>query len=139
MVDQSTARMSTSAQDRSVEVSRPRVLFVIEGRGDATAEFHRFASPRTADALLKRLPVQGRAAIYGEEVYFKVPVKAPAEKPRSTMEVGSIGYWPLGDAVCVFFGPTKPYSPVNLLGRVTGGLELFRSIKEGTMIEIRKA
>ncbi len=125
MVDQSTARMSTSAQDRSVEVSRPRVLFVIEGRGDATAEFHRFASPRTADALLKRLPVQGRAAIYGEEVYFKVPVKAPAEKPRSTMEVGSIGYW--------------PFSPVNLLGRVTGGLELFRSIKEGTMIEIRKA
>ncbi len=114
-------------------------MFVIEGRGDATAEFHRFASPRTADALLKRLPVQGRAAIYGEEVYFKVPVKAPAEKPRSTMEVGSIGYWPLGDAVCVFFGPTKPYSPVNVLGRVTGGLELFRSIKEGTLIEIRKA
>jgi len=131
--------MSISAQDRSVEVSRPRVLFVIEGRGDSTAEFYRFASPRTADALLRRLPVQGRAAIYGEEVYFKVPVKAPAEKPRSTMEVGSIGYWPLGDAVCVFFGPTKPYSPVNLLGRVTGGLELFRSIKEGTMIEIRKS
>ncbi len=66
-------------------------------------------------------------------------MKAPAEKPRSTMEVGSIGYWPLGDAVCVFVGPTKPYSPVNVLGRVTGGLELFRSIKEGTLIEIRKA
>ncbi len=138
MVDQSTARMGTPAQDRSVEVSRPRVLFVIEGRGDATAEFHRFASPRTADALLKRLPVQGRAAIYGEEVYFKVPVKAPAENPRSTMEVGSIGYWPMGDAVCVFFGPTKPYSPVNVLGRVTGGLDLFRGMKAGTMIEIRK-
>jgi uncharacterized protein len=139
LVDQSTTRMGTVAQDRSDEVSRPKVLFLIEGRGEATAEFHRFASPRTADALLKRLPVQGRAAIYGEEVYFKVPVKAPAEKPRSTMEVGSIGYWPMGDAVCVFFGPTKPYSPVNVLGRVTGGLELFRSIKEGTLIEIRKA
>jgi len=138
LVDQSRPGMSTSAQDRSVEVSRPKVLFVIEGRGDAAAEFYRFASPRTADALLKRLPVQGRAAIYGEEVYFKVPVKAPAENPRSTMEVGSIGYWPMGDAVCVFFGPTKPYSPVNVLGRVTGGLELFRNIKEGTLIEIRK-
>ena len=65
-------------------------------------------------------------------------MKAPAEKPRSTMEVGSIGYWPMGDAVCVFYGPTKPYSPVNMLGRVTGGLELFRGIKEGTLIEIRK-
>ncbi len=130
--------MSTSTQDRSVEVSRPKVLFVIEGHGDANAEFHRFASPRTADALLKRLPVQGRAAIYGEEIYFKVPVKAPAEKPRSKMELGSIGYWPMGDAICVFFGPTKPYSPVNLLGRVTSGLELFRNVKEGTLIEVRK-
>ena len=45
----------------------------------------------------------------------------------------------MGDAVCVFFGPTKPYSPVNLLGKITGGLELFRGVKEGTMIEIRKS
>jgi uncharacterized protein len=125
--------------DRSAEVSRPKVLFAIEGYGDANAELFRFAAPRTADALLKRLPVQGRAAIYGEEVYFKVPVKAPAENPRSTIEVGSVGYWPMGDAVCVFFGPTRPYSPVNLLGRITAGLELFRGVKEGTLIEIRKA
>jgi len=125
--------------DRSVEVSRPKVLFALEGLGVADAEFYRFASPRTADALLKRLPVQGRAAIYGEEVYFKVPVKAPAENPRPIIEVGCIGYWPMGDAVCVFFGPTKPYSPVNLLGRITTGLELFRKVKEGTLVEIRKA
>ena len=124
--------------DCSVEVSRPKVLFKIEGHGDANAELYRFASPRTADAILKKLPVQGRAAIYGDEVYFKVPVKAPAEKPRSTIEVGCIGYWPLGDAICVFFGPTKPYSPVNLLGRITTGLELFRDVKEGTLIEVRK-
>ena len=125
--------------DRFVEISRPKVVFAIEGHGEANAEFFRFASPRTADALLKRLPVQGRAAIYGEEVYFKVPVKAPSEKPRSTIEVGCIGYWPMGDAICVFFGPTKPYSPVNLLGRITTGLELFRKVKEGTLIEVRKA
>ncbi len=114
-------------------------MFSIESVGLADAELYRFASPRTADALLKRLPVQGRAALWGEEVYFKVPVKAPAEKPRSTIDVGCIGYWPMGDAVCVFFGPTKPYSPVNLLGRITRGLELFRSVKEGTLIEIRSA
>jgi uncharacterized protein len=125
--------------DRSAEISRPKVLFVLEGFGDASAELYRFAAPRTADALLKRLPVQGRAAIYGEEVYFKVPVKAPAENPRPTIEVGCIGYWPMGDAICVFFGPTRPYSPVNLLGRITTGLDLFRRVKEGTLIEVRKA
>ncbi len=122
-----------------VEVSRPRVVFSIEGVGVAEAEFFRFAAPRTADTLLKRLPIQGRAALWGEEVYFKVPVKAPSENPRSSLEVGSIGYWPMGDAICVFFGPTKPYSPVNLLGKIRSGLELFRSVKEGTLIEVRRA
>ncbi len=120
------------------EVSRPKVIFDIEGVGEAKGEFHRFAAPRTADALLKHLPVRGRAVRYGEEIYFQVPVKAPSEKPRSSVEVGALGYWPMGDAVCVFYGPTKPYSPVNMLGRITDGLELFRSVKEGTIITIRK-
>ena len=123
----------------AVEISRPKVLFSIEGIGDAMGEFHRFASPRTADSILKRLPVQGRAALYGEEVYFQISVKAPAESSRSSVEVGSVGYWPMGDAICVFFGPTKPYSPVNPLGKILSGLDLFRSVKSGTLIQVKKA
>ncbi len=76
---------------------------------------------------------------YGEEVYFQIPVKAPSENPRSSIEVGGVGYWPMGSAVCVFYGPTKPYSPVNKLGRITEGLDLFRSVKEGTIVMLRKA
>ena len=120
------------------EVSRPRVIFSIEGVGDAKGEFLRFASPRTADAILRVLPVGGRLARYGEEIYFQIPIKAPSENPRSSLEVGSIGWWPMGNAVCVFYGPTKPYSPVNRLGRIIEGLDLFRAVKEGTIITIRK-
>ncbi len=131
------------AQGKSVtnvaDISRPKVMFSIEGVGDAMGEFHRFASPRTADLILKRLPVEGRAALYGEEVYFQIPVKAPAESARSSLEVGSVGYWPMGDAICVFFGPTKPYSPVNPLGKILSGLDLFRNVKSGTLIRVRKA
>src|SRR3989442_5226400 len=101
--------------------------------------FHRFASPRTVDALLRALPVGGRAAIWGEEVYFQVSVQAAGESPRNKLEVGSIAYWPMGSAVCVFFGPTKPYSPVNMIGRVTANLELFRKVREGTTVTIKKA
>ena len=82
--------------------------------------------------------MSGRVARYGEEVYFQVPVKAPGESPRSTVEVGTIAYWPMGSAVCIFYGPTKPYSPVNRLGRITDKLELFRGVKEGTLVTIRK-
>jgi uncharacterized protein len=121
------------------EVSRPKIRLEIEGIGEAEGEFHRFASPRTVDALLRALPVGGRAAIWGEEVYFQVPVKAAGESPRSRVEVGSIAYWPMGSAVCVFFGPTKPYSPVNMIGRVTANLELFRKVREGTTVTIKKS
>ncbi len=121
------------------EISRPKVVFTIEGVGEAYGEFFRFAAPRTADALLRRLPVHGRAALYGEEVYFQVPVKAPGENPRGKVDVGTIAYWPMADSVCVFFGPTKPYSPVNLLGRITDGLGQFRKVREGTLITVRRA
>jgi uncharacterized protein len=120
------------------EVSRPKVIFSIEGVGNALGEFHRFASPRTTDALLRNLPVGGRVVRYGEEVYFQVPVKASSESPKSVVEVGSIAYWPMGVAVCVFYGPTKPYSPVNKIGRITEGLDLFRTVKEGTIVTILK-
>ncbi len=127
--------MSTNV---GAEISRPKVAFVIEGIGEAKGELLRFVSPRTADSLLRKLPVSGRAAIYGQEVYFQVPVKAPGESPRSSVEVGSIGYWPRSDAICIFFGPTKPYSPVNLLGKITEGLALFGRVREGTVITVRK-
>jgi uncharacterized protein len=120
------------------EVSRPKVIFSIEKIGDAIGEFHRFASPRTADSILRILPTGGRIARYGEEVYFQISIKAPSEHPRSTVDVGTIGYWPMGSAVCVFYGPTKPYSPVNRLGRITEGLELFRNVKEGTIVTMKK-
>ena len=44
----------------------------------------------------------------------------------------------MGVAVCVFYGPTRPYRPVNKLGRITEGLDLFRNVKEGTIVTIRK-
>lgn len=76
---------------------------------------------------------------YGEEVYFQIDVKAPSESPRSSVEVGSIAYWPMGSAVCVFYGPTKPYGPVNKLGRILENIDLFKHVREGTIVTIRKA
>ena len=80
----------------------------------------------------------GRVVRYGEEVYFQVDVKAPAENPRNSVDVGGIAYWPLGNAVCIFYGPTKPYGAVNKLGKILQNLELFSKVKEGTIVTIKK-
>jgi hypothetical protein len=84
------------------------------------------------------LPIEGRAARWKEEIYFEIPVKMGEEKPESRVEQGSIAYWPMGNALCVFHGESQPYSPVNIIGRVTKNLHVFEQTKSGARIRLEK-
>jgi hypothetical protein len=64
------------------------------------------ANPETRAALADALPVGGEAARWGDELYVRVPVDAPAEEATATPPVGALAYWPQGDALCLFWGPT---------------------------------
>ncbi len=119
-------------------VSRILVKFVIEEVGEAEGELVRYLAPRTVEAVVKELPIEGRAALWKEEVYFEIPVKMGEEKAESTVERGAIAYWPMGKALCVFYGGSQPYSPVNVIGEVTENLELFERVKSGTKIKVEK-
>ncbi|MEM2995502.1 MAG: cyclophilin-like fold protein [Candidatus Bathyarchaeia archaeon] len=119
-----------------MEISRVKIKFVVEGLGEAEGELVRFLAPRTVDMLVKRLPLEGRAALWKEEVYFETPIKMGEEKAKSTVERGTIAFWPMGSALCIFYGESQPYSPVNVLGKVTSNLELFKNVKSGTKIKV---
>ena len=123
----------------NADVSRVKIRMIAEGFGEAEGELIRFQSPMTVDSLTKSLPFEGRAARWKEEVYFETPVKLGVEKAKSKVEVGTIAYWPMGSALCIFYGATQPYSPVNLVGKVNTNLELFRTVKSGTKIRVEKA
>lgn len=99
----------------------------------------------TAEAIIAVLPLTGKASTWGEEIYFEIPVDMPQEPDaRTEVEVGDLGYWPAGSALCIFFGPTpvssgekpKAYSPVNLIGSVAGDARLFRAVRDGDEIHI---
>jgi len=119
-------------------VSRTPIKFVIERLGEAEGELIRHLAPRTVEAITRKLPVEGRAALWKEEVYFEIPVKMGEEKAKPTVEKGTIAYWPMGSALCVFYGESQPYSPVNIVGRVTENLELFAKVKSGAKIKVEK-
>ena len=121
-----------------VSVSRISIIIVIEGVGISEAELIRFRSPRTVDAIIRQLPIEGRSALWKDEVYFEIPIKMGNEKSSATVEKGDIGYWPMGSAFCIFWGKTQPYSPVNIIGKVTKNLELFEKVKSGIKITIEK-
>ena len=120
------------------EISRVKVKFIIENIGEAEGELIRHLSPRTIDMIVRKLPVEGRAALWKEEVYFEIPIKMGEEKAKATVEKGTIAFWPMGSAICVFYGESQPYSPVNILGKITKNLELFGQIKSGTKIKMEK-
>ena len=118
------------------DISRVKVKFVIEALGEAEGELVRFLAPRTVDTIVRKLPVEGRAALWKEEVYFEIPVKIGEEKAKHTVEVANIAFWPMGSALCVFFGKSQPYSSVNILGKVTKNLESFKQVKSGATIKV---
>ena len=118
------------------EISRVKIKFLIEGLGEAEGELVRFLAPRTVDTIVRKLPVEGRAALWKEEVYFEIPVKMGEEKAKATVETGTIAFWPMGGALCVFYGQSQPFSPVSILGKVTNNLEMFKQVKSGTRIKV---
>jgi hypothetical protein len=118
------------------EISRIKIKFTIEGVGEAEGELVRFMSPRTIDMIVRKLPIEGRAALWKEETYFETPIKMGEEKAKPTVEKGTIAFWPMGSAICIFYGETQPYSPVNILGKITKNLELFGQLKSGTKIRV---
>ncbi|MEM2117483.1 MAG: cyclophilin-like fold protein [Candidatus Bathyarchaeia archaeon] len=120
----------------TAEISRVKIKFVIEELGEAEGELVRFLAPRTVDMIVRKLPIEGRAALWKEEVYFETPIKMGEEKAKGTVEKGTIAFWPMGSAICIFFGASQPYSPVNVLGKVTKNLEIFEKVKSGTKIRV---
>lgn len=101
---------------------------------------------RTATAIWEALPIEARASTWGDEVYFSIPVKMGEDKPREVVDVGDLGYWPPGNAFCIFFGPTpashgteiRPASPVNVVGKISGDPLVFRRVKSGERVIIER-
>jgi len=100
----------------------------------------------TARRIWEALPIEGRANTWGDEIYFRIPLSLPPENPKETVEMGDLGYWPLGEALCIFFGPTpasrddeiRPASPVNVFGRIVGDPRVLKKVAPGDPVVIRK-
>ena len=100
-----------------------------------------------AQELWLALPLEGQASIWGDEIYFGIPITADEEPgAKEIVEVGTLAYWPSGNAFCIFYGPTpvsrdqrpRAYSPVNILGMVEGDATVFRSVPQGVTIQLAR-
>lgn len=101
----------------------------------------------TAQQIWDALPITGSVNTWGDEIYFEIPVTVrQAPDARAEVEVGELGYWPMGRAFCIFFGPTpvstderpRAYSPVNVIGRVLGDATQFRAVADNTPVHLAR-
>lgn len=113
---------------------------------ELTVKADLFDTP-TARALYDAIPLEAEARTWGDEIYFEIPVDGELdETAKELVEVGDIGYWPTGRAMCLFFGPTpmsrgdeiRPASAVNIIGRINGEATVFKGVPAGTRIKIGK-
>lgn len=100
----------------------------------------------TAQAIWEALPIKGQVNLWGEEIYFSIPLSLKLEDEQKLVNIGDLGYWPQGNAFCIFFGPTpiseggkiRPASAVTLFGRVTSDTTVFKQVASGTEIAIER-
>ena len=101
----------------------------------------------TADATWDELPLEAQANTWGEEIYFGIPVHLDeADGASDVVDIGDLGYWPAGNAFCIFFGRTpaskgdeiRAASAVNVFGRVEGDATVFTGVPGGASMRIEK-
>jgi hypothetical protein len=102
----------------------------------------------TADAVWEVLPVNVQSSMWGDELYFALPEELGVglEKGQELVEIGDLGYWPVGNAFCIFFGPTpmsqgdeiRPASPVTVFGRVVGDAAGLDELRSGAQVVVEK-
>ena len=127
---------------------KKKILVRITELENITIELDDTDSPKTCASFLKSLPFSVTAHIWGEEIYTdESPIIQSEENAKDLVNLNDVAYWPNGKAICLFFGPTpigkkgeiKPYSPVNVIGKIINpDKNILSKMNEGTKITFNK-
>jgi hypothetical protein len=102
----------------------------------------------TAKTIISILPIEALAQRWGGEIYFSIPVTAGLESDsREMLKAGELGFWPTGNAFCIFFGPTpasqgdeiRAASAVNIIGKMKSDWAKLWNVSSGSSIVIKVA
>ncbi|MFC1874148.1 cyclophilin-like fold protein [Chloroflexota bacterium] len=121
-----------------------RQIRIIAGPVIVVAELY---NTKTAEAIWQALPFNSKGNTWGDEIYFRIPVKIGLESGKEIVDSGDLGYWPAGRAFCIFFGSTpvsaegeiRAASAVDIFGKLAGDPNVFKNIKDGEEIVVERA
>jgi len=100
----------------------------------------------TVEGVIDALPLEGKANLWGDEIYFSADIPVEPEHGRELVQEGEIAVWVEEPSICIFFGKTpiskgseiRACSPVNVFAKIEGDLSPLRRVKQGEHIRIEK-
>jgi len=121
----------------------------VPNQENITLELDDELASQTVKLFLKNLPFSVGVNLWGEEIYTdESPIKMGSENAQPLVQLNDVAYWPTGKAICLFYGPTpigkkgeiKPYSPVNIIGKIkNANKEILSKIQSGTTVTFRQS
>lgn len=125
-----------STEPLAGSVSRIECVASIRGGGRAKVSLYRHLSPLSVNAIMRILPVDSRINVQPGMRCLLTPLKVGVEKPRASFVRGDVALLASGGLVCVFLQEARSDRPLNPLGKVDEGLELFEGMKPGDTVRL---
>ncbi len=120
----------------------PKTIKIIIGDLELSAELNKSSTSKTLASIL---PLEFTMSRWGDEYYGNCGINAELDTgSREVMEIGELAVWPVGNALCIFFGPTpashgdepRAASPVNPVGRLTDAPEQLKKLNSSIKVKI---
>ena len=129
-------QMSTHTPPAAGSVSKVECVATVGGKGKGTLAFYRHLAPVTVNAILRSLPSDSRINLQPSMVCLFTDLRVGVEKPRTQFSRGDVAYLPSGGLICVFLGVARSDRPLNPVGKVESGMEVFDSIARGDVVHL---
>jgi hypothetical protein len=96
-------------------------------------------APITVNAILRSIPFDSRVNLQPAMVCLLTELRVGVEKPKTQFSRGDVAFLPSGGLICVFLGDAKSDRPLNPVGKVESGFEMFDAISRGDVVHLTLA
>ncbi len=101
----------------------------------------------TAKAIIKALPFESIAQIWGKEVYFSTPINVDKETDaKDVVNSGEISFWVEGSCIAIGYGPTpisegdeiRLAAKTNIWSHSQDNLDILSNVNQGDPIRLKR-
>jgi hypothetical protein len=82
------------------------------------------------------MPFDSRVSLQPPLACLFSELKVGVEKSKGQYARGEVAFLPSGGLICVFLDDARSDRPLNPLGRVEEGLELFEALRPGDVVRL---